>query len=225
MGVDYGTFVWPPEGNGLTGPTQQEIPAGVINNVNTTFTLSFTPAMPAALELFLDGLILIQGVDYTLAGNVITMTSAPLFGQVLYAVYGLPAGGAGVITGFANTPNIALAAPAGILSATFIYQIFGTRGAPTLITAAGGFAFAGSQFFSKAYIAGNGGPVVVTANPQIAPGNVDGQELILQGRDAVNTVEFQDGTGLSLNGAWIGGLDSVLRLSWDTVNWVETSRR
>lgn len=103
--------------------------------------------------------------------------------------------------------------------------IGGSRASPSLITAAGGISFSGSNIFNDTYIAGNGGAVTVTANPQIAAGSVDGQRLTLIGRHATNTVTLADGTGLSLNGGWVGALDSVLKLRWDGTNWVEESRR
>ncbi len=52
-----------------------EIPSGAIDGVNVTFTLSQTPSPAASLELYLNGLLEIQTVDYTLSGNTITITS------------------------------------------------------------------------------------------------------------------------------------------------------
>lgn len=101
----------------------------------------------------------------------------------------------------------------------------GSRGSPSLITAAGGIVFTGSDPINDWYIAGDSGAVTVTANPQIAVGSTDGQRLTLTGRHATNTVTLSDGTGLSLNGTWVGGLDSILNLRWDGTNWVEMSRR
>jgi hypothetical protein len=75
------------------------------------------------------------------------------------------------------------------------------------------------------FIEGSGGAVDVSANPQIAAGNTVGQELILIGRNDTNTVLFEDGTGLSLNGPFDMGADNVLTLVWDTSVWVEVSRR
>lgn len=220
-----------------TGTPFQEVPAGAINGVNVTFTLSQDPNPDAGMVLFQDGLILNQGTDYTLAGTTITMAVAPNFAQTLYAFYTVAAAGTGVTslntftgavnivagTGITVTPlanNITIAA-----TAVSPLTVVATRGAPTLITAVGGIAFTSTTVLTKNYIAGNGGPVIVTANPQIAAGTVDGQELTLQSRDATNTVEIQDGTGLVLNGPWIGGLDSSITLTWDTVNWVEKCRQ
>lgn len=103
--------------------------------------------------------------------------------------------------------------------------ITGSRASPTLITAVGGIAFSGAAYDNIAFIAGNAGPITVTASPQIAAGTAVGQHLLLISRDATNTVSLADGTGLSLNGAWVGGLDSQLGLVWDGTNWSESFRR
>lgn len=102
--------------------------------------------------------------------------------------------------------------------------IVGSRASPTAITAGGGISYSAATTTDN-YIQGSGGPVTVTANPQVAAGTVDGQRLVLIGRSATNTVTIADGTGLSLNGSWVGGLDSVLVLRWDGTNWAEVSRR
>lgn len=65
----------------------QETPSGTVDNSNVTFSLANTPTANVAVKLFQDGLILIQGTDYTISGATITMTVAPNFGQTLYANY------------------------------------------------------------------------------------------------------------------------------------------
>lgn len=65
-----------------------EVPAGTIDGSNPTFTLSQTPSPPASLQLFQNGDLLIQGVDYTLSANVITIISTiPIPGDSLRAWY------------------------------------------------------------------------------------------------------------------------------------------
>jgi hypothetical protein len=104
-------------------------------------------------------------------------------------------------------------------------NITGTRAAPTAVTAAGGIAFSGSAYKNVAFIEGDGAAINITADPQIAAGSSVGQELMLIGRSATNTVTIEDGNGLSLNGAAVLGLDSVIELVWDGSAWVETARR
>lgn len=102
----------------------------------------------------------------------------------------------------------------------------GTRAAPSTITAAGGLAFVTSTGARQHwYILGDTTTgTTVTANPQVAIGNDDGQELIITGRDDSRPVTFSDGNGLKLNGAWTAYADSTLYLRWDTSVWVEVGR-
>ncbi len=103
--------------------------------------------------------------------------------------------------------------------------ITGSRGSPTLITAVGGISFSGTNYSNIAFIAGDSAPIDVTASPQIVAATNVGQRLLLISRDATNTVKLDDGTGLSLNGSWVGGLDSQLELVWDGSVWNEVARR
>lgn len=63
-----------------------EIPSGTINGSNTTFTLTVTPTSNT-LGLYLNGVLLRAGAgnDYTLSTNTISMTTAPVSGDVLQA--------------------------------------------------------------------------------------------------------------------------------------------
>lgn len=65
----------------------QEIPTGTVNGANTSFTLTNNPIFTSAHLLFVNGLLLVNGVHYTISGNTITMTTAPAFGQTLVSVY------------------------------------------------------------------------------------------------------------------------------------------
>jgi hypothetical protein len=68
-----------------------ETPGGTINGANGSFTLANTPSPAASLTLFLNGLLLQQGRDYTLAANAITFATAtvPQTGDILVASYRL----------------------------------------------------------------------------------------------------------------------------------------
>lgn len=67
--------------DGITesGLTLGEIPTGTVNGSNTVFTLAFTP-VPKSPRLHLNGLLQRHGAsyDYTISGNTITFTVAPL---------------------------------------------------------------------------------------------------------------------------------------------------
>lgn len=66
----------------------EETPSGSINGSNTSFTLANTPTA-GTLKLYLNGIRLKSGAgnDYTISTNTITMTTAPISGDVLIADY------------------------------------------------------------------------------------------------------------------------------------------
>lgn len=102
--------------------------------------------------------------------------------------------------------------------------ISGTRAAPVDVTAVGGIT-PPTGFNKLMYVQGSGGPVTVTANPQVVAGTIDGQLLELRGRSNTKVLTLSNGNGLSLNGACPLAADDSLWLRWDTVNWVEIARR
>lgn len=66
----------------------EETPSGSVNGSNVTFTLATTPTS-GTLRLYLNGMRLKSGAtnDYTLSTNTISMTTAPISGDVLIADY------------------------------------------------------------------------------------------------------------------------------------------
>lgn len=64
-----------------------ETTGGAINGSNTAFTLAHAPSPSTALLLFLNGLLLTAGGDFTISGANITMATAPLTGDILRATY------------------------------------------------------------------------------------------------------------------------------------------
>jgi hypothetical protein len=66
-----------------------EVPAGVINGVNVVFALVNAPNPPGSLALYRNGMKLVAGVGYLLAGNTITFLAPqiPAAGDTLEAVY------------------------------------------------------------------------------------------------------------------------------------------
>lgn len=65
----------------------QETPSGTINGSNTSFSLANTPGSNSSVQVHLDGVLLVQGTDYTISSATISMTTAPALGQSLYVVY------------------------------------------------------------------------------------------------------------------------------------------
>ena len=104
------------------------------------------------------------------------------------------------------------------------YQISGTFAAPNLITAAGGIT-TGSFSAEIIFVAGNGGAINITKDPQIKAGVSTGDALIIYGTDNTDTLTLDDGTGLSLNGSMTLFNKSTIQLIWDGLLWVELSRK
>lgn len=103
--------------------------------------------------------------------------------------------------------------------------VTGTRAAPIAITAVGGITPAPSVWDQTYYVEGSGGPVDITAVPQIVAGTKVGQRLFIIGRSDTNTLQLDDGDGLDLNGICELGLNQSILLEWDGVNWYEVNRR
>lgn len=75
-------------------------------------------------------------------------------------------------------------------------------------------------------IVSDGGSVNITANPQISPGNRDGQSLKIIGTSDPDQVIFDPGDGLSMSESVISGDKDTLAFLWSTDEnlWVmETS--
>lgn len=64
-----------------------ETPTGVINGINQVFTLTNPPNPVLSLVLYLSGIAMIVGTDYTLVGNVITFGNPPFLGSTIRAWY------------------------------------------------------------------------------------------------------------------------------------------
>lgn len=79
----------PPGAGNLPLFADAEVPTGATDGVNVTYFLSFTPVPSFSLRLFYNGMSLRAGLinDYTLSGNVITMTVPPSPSCVLDADY------------------------------------------------------------------------------------------------------------------------------------------
>jgi hypothetical protein len=61
----------------------------MLDGINTTFTLAFTPSPAASVSLYRNGLFMRQGSDYTITGNQLTffVVSTPQPGDLLVASY------------------------------------------------------------------------------------------------------------------------------------------
>jgi hypothetical protein len=76
-------------GTSLATFVDAETPAGTVNGVNATFALANAPSPQTSLELYRNGLLMKQGVDYSLNGATVTFVtgSIPQTGDILTASY------------------------------------------------------------------------------------------------------------------------------------------
>lgn len=64
-----------------------ETPSGLVNNVNTIFTLAHHPNPESSLKVFVNGQRMRITEDYTLSGNTVTFLTAPPTGSILLVDY------------------------------------------------------------------------------------------------------------------------------------------
>jgi len=78
-------------GSGASGPTftDAEVPAGLLNGANVSFTLKAVPSPTSSLSLYRNGVLQKAGQDYNIAGNGIQFLagSTPQSGDTLLASY------------------------------------------------------------------------------------------------------------------------------------------
>lgn len=69
--------------------SDNEVPAGTINGSNNTFTLANAPSPSSSLQLYVNGLRVDQGVDYSISASTITfaLASLPQSGDLVLASY------------------------------------------------------------------------------------------------------------------------------------------
>lgn len=187
----------------------QETPAGVINGVNNVFTLANAPTDPMSIFFWVDNNPL-TGDQYTVTGQVITITDAEMIpspGQTVFAKYlylGVISGGGGA----SGNPG---------------WQTYGSLGSPILFAGTAPLAVAAVQRQMR-FVASNGGSVTAAGVPQIAPGTIVGQELMLVGVSDINFPNFDDGNGLIANGLVRLTSKQSWSAFWDGAVWREVSR-
>lgn len=116
---------------------------------------------------------------------------------------------------------VAAAASAALANAGFYCT--STRLAPLAVNLAVGIVPNNKPRELQFVAATGGGPI--TANPQIAPGTVVGQELLLSGTSDVNNVRINNGSGTSQNGDMILGDGDAICYVWTGDLWTEVYRR
>lgn len=194
----------------LPSYADEEIPSGTVNGSNTSFTLVNAPSPAASLDLYLNGLLMKQGTDYTLSGNGIAFLTAstPQSGDLLIANYRFanPSNPLGTLTAAqvvcssagSSTSSTALTQlgsctfPAGLLGTGDRIEIlaqYSHTGTATAFTAA--ITWAGATVLSRSTVAAETA-AVGRINLGIAAGS--------QSWDAQswgNSLSFAAGTGFS----------------------------
>ena len=133
--------------------------------------------------------------------------------------------------GYVLTSNGPSADPSFKPTPTSMPSLNGGSGAAQVVAAAGGVVLTNLMYENYAWVTGSGGAVNVSATPSVTACTADGQKLHIAGTNASATVTLQDssglaGSGVALNGNWVGALNSVLNLHCDMTQglWVEDSR-
>jgi hypothetical protein len=83
--------IYNPDGNDAANlPTFvfDETPSGLINDVNTAYTIANTPTS-GTVQLYRNGVLQTVGggLDYTISGTAITFVEAPASGDILRCAY------------------------------------------------------------------------------------------------------------------------------------------
>jgi len=102
--------------------------------------------------------------------------------------------------------------------------VSGSVASPNVVVAATGIAAPTVSNNYMVYVAGNSGNINITANPQIADGIFNGQELCLVGTSDTDTVTLEDGDGLDQNGAAVLGVNDEICYKWNLTDWRESTR-
>jgi hypothetical protein len=99
-----------------------------LNGTNTQFSLANAPSPAASLTLYRNGLAQSPGVDYTLAGSVLTFlsVSVPQPTDLLQAFYRMPGSGTG------TTNFIDAAVPSGAINGTNLVFTLATAPSPSI---------------------------------------------------------------------------------------------
>ena len=186
----------------------KEVPSGIVDGINDTFTFSDLAIDGSSLWVFVDGVYRLSGFNFIpgVTESSIQFTSdIPVPGQAVEVHYFKT-----LSTVVAPVQDPALQPSGSVLS-------------PNIITAGGGVLTTSDQRQYK-FVVSSGGAVTVTSNPQIQAGSTVGQELILEGTSDTDYPIFNDGSGLALNGALQLKNEKKAYLVWNGIKWSEISR-
>lgn len=106
----------------------------------------------------------------------------------------------------------------------YINTIRGTYNTPETFTATG-ITPTANVWREVIFTESNGGEVDISTNPQIADGDLVGQQLILWGTSNTDYLLFENANGLNLNGQMALKAVECLGLMWNGNQWAEMFRR
>ncbi len=135
---------------------------------------------------------------------------------------------AAVLAGFNpadNTAQQAFEAQQIVAQKSTDTPVTGSLASPVVITAAGGLTIDPTFQKQIIFVKSDGGIFGLTADPQITPGQIIGQELIIIGTDPADAIAFIAGAGVAPAGATIQPLytNFVLSLIWTGLVWANIS--
>lgn len=135
----------------------------------------------------------------------------------------VPAAGVTLVPDSGTSPDEWTAVLFGAGGGSTAPDLSGTLGSPVSISS--GISFSGTYYNNIKFLKSSGGAVVVATSPQIQPGLLVGQRLLLVFTDDTDTLELNDGNGLDLAAKFISAAKRKLELEWDGTVWSENFRR
>lgn len=190
---------------------------GIGDGATTTFLIPVggIPISLDSLEVFNNGLK-VPATDYSLletAGAAsIVFNVAPAIAEDLDIVWFVNAAANGI-------------GPGGGGGGSFSRVVFGSFGAPIPINPAVGIVPTADMDQTWWVTPSTSGVHPVTASPQLAAGTHIGQRVTLKGVSGANYLQFDSGTGVSLNGLCNVKDTQSLQVEWDGTQWGENFRR
>lgn len=85
-GADGATGPQGPSGEDAAGISVREMPTGIVDGVNDTFTLSNTPTSDQHISVFLDGNFVYDN-EFSLVANTVVFITPPAPGQIVFSWY------------------------------------------------------------------------------------------------------------------------------------------
>lgn len=161
------------------------------------------------------------------SGNIITINrgGTDTIDGAASRTLSVPSSGVTLVPDDSSSPDVWTSVLFGAGGGSAAPDLAGSEGAPLIISSGSGISFSGTSYFNIKTMMSNGGAVVVGTTPQIDPGSLIGQKLMLVFTSDTDTVELNDGNGLDLAAKFISGAKRKIELEWNGSVWSENFRR